>query len=82
MSSSWPSATCCIRRSGRGLRTARVHHTPYPLQVATAADVEQTLTSVAGLPACAGPPALIHYAREVDVAIFSPRRLDNPRPVR
>ena len=67
---------------GRGLRTARVHHTPYPLQVAAAADVEQTLTSVAGLPACAGPPALIHYAREVDVAIFSPRRLDNPRPVR
>ena len=58
---------------GRGLRTARVHHTPYPLQVAAAADVEQTLTSVAGLPACAGPPALIHYAREVDVAIFSPR---------
>ena len=68
--------------SGRGMRTARVHHTPYPLQVAAAADVEQTLTSVAGLPPCADPPALIHYAREVDVAIFAPRRLDNLRPVR
>jgi uncharacterized protein len=68
--------------SGRRLRTARVHHTPYPLQVAAAADVEQTLTSVAGLPACAGPPALVHYAREVDVAIFAPRHLDNPRLVR
>jgi hypothetical protein len=37
--------------------------------------VEQTLTQVAGLPprACAGPPALVHYAREVDVEIFGPR---------
>ena len=63
-------------RVGTGLRTARVHHAPYPLQVAAAADVEQTLTNVAGLPpgACAGPPPLVHYAREVDVAIFGPRR--------
>ena len=52
-------------RSGRGLRTARVHHAPYPLQLAAAADVEQTLTNVAGLApgTGAGPPALVHYAR-------------------
>ena len=43
-SCSWPSATCCMRRTGRGLRTARVHHAPYPLQPAIATDVEQTLT--------------------------------------
>ena len=69
--------------SGRGLRTARVHHAPYPLQVAAAGDVEQTLTDAAGLPpgSCAGPPALVHYAPAVDVDIFGPR-LDNPRPVR
>jgi uncharacterized protein YqjF (DUF2071 family) len=66
--------------SGRSLRTARVHHPPYPLQPATAAEVEQTLTGVAGLPAgaCAGPPPLVHYAREVDVAIYGPRRPESP----
>jgi len=68
-------------RSRAGLRTARVHHAPYPLQLAAADTVEQTLTSVAGLPAraCAGPPALIHYAREVDVEIFGPRLDNQPR---
>jgi len=64
-------------RSGSGLCTARVHHAPYPLQVAAAADVEQTLTNGAGLPpgTGVGPPALVHYARAVDVDIFSPRRV-------
>jgi uncharacterized protein len=63
--------------SRRGLRTAQVHHAPYPLQPAAADGVEQTLTSVAGLPprACEGPPPLVHYAREVDVEIFGPRRV-------
>ena len=75
-SSSSPSATCCIAWTGRALRTARVHHAPYPLQAAAAADVDQTLTDAARLApgACAGPPPLVHYAREVDVAIFGPPR--------
>jgi len=61
-------------RSGRALRTARVHHAPYPLQPAAAAEVEQTLTDAAGLPAgaCAGEPPLVHYALEVDVGIYGP----------
>jgi uncharacterized protein len=68
--------------SGRALRTARVHHAPYPLQPATATDVEQTLTSVAGLPSRAfeAPPPLVHYAREVDVRIFGPRGVNSPSP--
>ena len=63
-------------KSRRSLGTARVHHAPYPLQPAAAGGVEQTLTSVARLPsgACQGPPPLVHYAREVDVEIFGPRR--------
>jgi hypothetical protein len=73
-------------RSGRGLRTARVHHAPYPLQAAAAEDVTQTLSEAAGLPsgACAGPPPLVHYAADVDVRIFGPGypRLDNTRGVR
>lgn len=62
--------------TGRALRTARVFHAPYPLQPATADDVAQTLTDAARLPrpAFAAPPPLVHYAREVDVAIFPPRR--------
>jgi len=62
--------------SARGLRTARVHHAPYPLQAGAAEDVAQTLTEAAGLPpgACAGPPPLVHYAERVDVQIFGPRR--------
>jgi uncharacterized protein len=67
-------------QSRRGLRTARVHHAPYPLQPAAADAVGQTLTSVAGLPprACEGPPLLVHYAHEVDVEIFPPLRSPLP----
>jgi uncharacterized protein YqjF (DUF2071 family) len=59
-------------RDGRPLRSARVHHAPYPLQPAAASDVRETLTSAAGLPATAGPPALAHYVREVVVDIHRP----------
>lgn len=62
--------------SGGGLRTARVHHAPYPLQPAAATGVDQTLTSVAGLSRWSGreAPPLVHYAREVDVHIYGPKR--------
>ena len=68
--------------NGRDLRSARVHHIPYPVQPATASDVTETLAAAAKLPPLAGPPAHVHYAREVDVRIFAPRRLDNPSRVR
>jgi uncharacterized protein YqjF (DUF2071 family) len=57
---------------GRALSSARVHHAPYRVQPAAAFEVRETLTSAAGLPAPAGPPALVHYAREVDVQIYRP----------
>jgi hypothetical protein len=66
---------------GRALRSARVHHVPYPLRPAAADGVHETLTGAAGLPPPVGPPALVHYADEVDVRIYRPR-LDNPAPVR
>lgn len=59
--------------NGRRLSSARVHHLPYPLQAAAASDVHETLTRAAGLPPPAGPPPLVHYAREVDVRIYRPR---------
>ena len=69
--------------SGGVLRTASVHHAPYPLQSAKAEGVAQTLTEAAGLPGptFASAPPLVHYAEGVDVRIFGPR-LDNPRVVR
>ena len=57
---------------GGALSSARVHHAPYPVQPAAAFDVRETLTRAAGLPPPAGPPALVHYAREVDVQIYRP----------
>jgi uncharacterized protein YqjF (DUF2071 family) len=57
---------------GRRLSSARVHHAPYPLEPAVASDLTETLTGAAGLPPPAGPPALVHYAREVDVRIYRP----------
>jgi uncharacterized protein YqjF (DUF2071 family) len=58
--------------TARGLRTARVFHRPYLLQTAEVADLDQTLTSAAGLSIDPHAPPLAHYAREVDVAIFRP----------
>jgi uncharacterized protein len=68
--------------NGRELRAARVHHVPYPVQPAAATDVTESLAPPARLPPLAGPPTHVCYAREVDVRIFAPRRLDNPRAVR
>jgi uncharacterized protein YqjF (DUF2071 family) len=60
---------------GEQLTSARVHHAPYPLQPAAASDIRETLTSAAGLPPPSGPAPLVHYAREVDVRIYRPRRV-------
>jgi uncharacterized protein YqjF (DUF2071 family) len=59
--------------NGRTLKSARVHHTPYPVQAACADHVVETLTQAAGLPVPAGAPPLAHYATEVDVRIYLPK---------
>jgi uncharacterized protein YqjF (DUF2071 family) len=61
--------------NGRALRTARVAHVPYPAQPAVATDVVETVVAAAGLSAPAGPPPLVHYARELDVRIYRPHAL-------
>ena len=58
---------------GARLRSARVAHAPYPVQPAAVSDLDETLTTAAGLPRPQGPP-LAHYARMVDVRIYRPRR--------
>lgn len=60
--------------NGTKLTSARVTHAPYPVQTA-GADVVETLTTAAGLPAKKAVVPLAHYAREVDVRIYRPRRV-------
>jgi uncharacterized protein YqjF (DUF2071 family) len=56
------------------LYRARVHHLPYPLQLAEVADLRETLVGAAGLPAPQGAP-LAHYAARVDVEVFPPQQI-------
>lgn len=60
--------------NGRRLSTARVFHAPYPLQAAEA-EVTETVIAAAGL-SVSSPAACVHYARQVDVRIYRPRRVE------
>jgi uncharacterized protein YqjF (DUF2071 family) len=60
------------RHVGRLFETP-ITHEPWPLRAATVVELEQTLTSAAGLPAAAGEP-LVHYSDGVrDVRIGASR---------
>jgi uncharacterized protein YqjF (DUF2071 family) len=63
--------------NGGHLKTARVHHSPYPVQPATTEQVTQTVITAAGLPATTGAPPVVHYAREIDVRIYRPHAADD-----
>jgi hypothetical protein len=74
-------------RAGGELRAARVAHAPYPVQRAFVGgsgggEITETLTRAAGVERPAGAPPIAHYASEVDVQIFGPRRLDPSATVR
>jgi uncharacterized protein YqjF (DUF2071 family) len=56
------------------LYRGQVHHAPYPLQPAEAADLDETLLAASNIQRPEGLP-LVHYARGVDVRIFSLRRI-------
>jgi uncharacterized protein YqjF (DUF2071 family) len=57
-----------------GLWRTEVHHAPWPLQRATATIAENSMLAPHGLP-IADPPALLHFARQIDVVVWSPRRV-------
>jgi uncharacterized protein YqjF (DUF2071 family) len=61
-----------VERRGR-LRTAQVHHRPYPLYQARVVHLRESLFAADGLPSAPGPPPLVHYASLVDVDIYAPR---------
>ena len=53
-----------------------VHHHPWPLQHAAAEFEVNTISAAGGLPV-SGPPALLHFARRIDVVIWSPEVIGN-----
>lgn len=56
------------------LRRMEVHHAPWPLQRASAEIEENTIFAADGLN-IAGPPALLHFSRRLDVVVWSPEKL-------
>lgn len=63
---------CLYARSPRGrLYRAEVHHQPWPLQHAEAEIERNDLLAPHGL-RVSGPPALLHFSRRIDVAVWSP----------
>jgi len=63
------------------LTRTEVHHHPWPLQRAAAEFDANTVSAAGGLPV-AGPPATLHFARRIDVVIWSPERLGGSGQVR
>ncbi|MGH7561068.1 MAG: YqjF family protein [Gemmatimonadales bacterium] len=59
-----------VSESGDLFRT-EIHHVPWPLQPATAEIHRNDMPAVHGLEV-AGPPALAHYARRLDVIVWLP----------
>lgn len=51
------------------LRRTEVHHPPWPLQRAAAEIAINNVSAAGGLPV-SGPPALLHFARRIDVVVW------------
>ena len=66
---------CLYAQAGDGaLWRTEVHHWPWPLQRAEAMIGVNTISAAGGL-AVNGPPALLHFARRIDVVVWSPQRV-------
>ena len=55
-----------------------VHHQPWPLQTAAAEIERNSMAAAAGL-SISGPPALLHFARRVDVVIWPAQAINRAR---
>jgi len=65
-----------LRRDGRLMR-ADVHHAPWPLQSA-AADIQTNTMAFPGRPILQGAAPLLHFARRMDVIVWTPREVESP----
>lgn len=64
-----------LDRSGT-LQRAAIDHVPWPLQPATALVDRNDMLGVHGISA-GGPPVTTHFARRLDVEVWSPERIDS-----
>lgn len=53
------------------IRRTEIHHEPWPLQRAEVEITANTVSAAGGLPV-SGPPALLHFARRIDVVVWRP----------
>jgi uncharacterized protein YqjF (DUF2071 family) len=66
---------CLYARTLAGaLVRADIHHAPWPLQLAGAELLENTVGDAQGI-ALPGPPALLHFSRRIDVVNWLPERV-------
>jgi uncharacterized protein YqjF (DUF2071 family) len=72
----WLTERYCLyaRSPARRLFRTEVHHVPWPLQRAEAIIETSELGRPFGLE-LAGPPALLHFARRIDVVVWPPQRV-------
>ncbi len=72
----WLTERYCLYALSPGgtLYRTEVHHIQWPLQHAAADFDANTISAPGGLP-ISGPPALLHFARRIDVVVWSPRRV-------
>ena len=62
------------------LSRTEVHHAPWPLQRAEAEIWENTMTAAGGLPV-SGSPALLHFAKRIDVVVWGSRAVGTKQRV-
>lgn len=72
----WLTERYCLYTTDRAGAIYRgdIHHVRWPLELAEAEFFENSMASAAGLQLPASPP-LLHYAREIEVAIWPLRKL-------
>ena len=65
----------CLYTADRGrLWRAEIHHVPWPLQDASAEFETNTIAAASGIEVL-GPPALLHFAKRLDVLVWPLRRV-------
>ncbi len=72
----WLTERYCLyaRRANGAIYRTEVHHRLWPLQRAEATIARNTISAAGGLPV-EGPPALLHFARRIDVVVWPPERV-------
>lgn len=72
----WLTERYCLyaQANDGSLSRTEVHHAPWPLQRAEATIDENTMLTPHGL-TVEGPPPLLHFARRIEVVVWSPERV-------